>query len=171
MDEKKNAVKKPTSEAVVEGKAKTRSTKTATKAGVKKPRAAARRTLRTAAKAPERGALKLLITVVNRPKVEFYMDLLQTFEVNMQMVASARGTASSDILQMMGIEESEKAVIFSIIRADRAAAALAALEKRFATIKRGKGIAYTVPMSGMIGVSAYRFLCNNRQGVQGVETT
>lgn len=161
MEENKRPVKKPTSKAAAH----------TAKAGERKPRAVARRTLRTAAKAPERGALKLLITVVNRPKVEFYMDLLQTFEVNMQFVASARGTASSEILQMMGIEESEKAVIFSIIRADRAAAALSALDHRFATIKRGKGIAYTVPMSGMIGVSMYRFLCNNRQGVQGGETT
>ena len=107
--------------------------------------------------------LKLLITVVNREKVEFYMDLLQSFEVNMQFSVSARGTASSDILHMMGLEESAKGVIFSIIREDKAVEALQALEMRFATIKRGKGIAYTVPLSGMIGVSLYQFFCNNRR--------
>lgn len=110
--------------------------------------------------------LKLLITVVNREKVEFYTDLLQTFDVNMQMSFSARGTASSDILQLMGLEESEKSVIFSIIREDKATEALRALEQRFATIKRGKGIAYTVPLSGMIGVSLYQFFCNNRKAVR-----
>ncbi len=107
--------------------------------------------------------LKLLITVVNREKVEFYTDLIQSFDVNMQMSFSARGTASSDILQLMGLEESGKSVIFSIIREDKAAEALNALEQRFATIKRGKGIAYTVPLSGMIGVSLYQFFCNNRR--------
>lgn len=106
--------------------------------------------------------LKLLITVVNREKVEFYIDLLQSFEVNMQFSTSARGTASSDILQLMGLEESGKSVIFSIIREDKAAEALRALEQRFATIKRGKGVAYTVPLTGMIGVSLYQFFCNNR---------
>lgn len=110
--------------------------------------------------------LKLLITVVNREKVEFYTDLLQTFDVNMQMSFSARGTASSDILQLVGLEESEKSVIFSIIREDKAAEALRALEQRFATIKRGKGIAYTVPLSGMIGASLYQFFCNNRKAVR-----
>ena len=116
----------------------------------------------SAMQAPQK--LKLLITIVNREKAEFYSDLLQTFEVNMQFRAAARGTAGSDILQMMGLAESEKAVIFSVIREDRVKGALEALAKRFSTIKGGKGIAYTVPFSGMIGVSLYQFFCNNRKG-------
>ena len=110
--------------------------------------------------------LKLLITIVNREKADFYMDLLQSFEVNMQFCALGRGTAGSDLLHVMGLEDSGKAVIFSIIREDRAEAALAALAERFQTIKKGKGIAYTVPMSGMIGVSLYSFFCNNRKAVR-----
>ena len=111
--------------------------------------------------APQR--LKLLITIVNREKADFYMDLIQNFEVNMQFCSAARGTAGSDILKMMGLAETEKTVIFSVIREERVKAALEALATRFATIKGGKGIAYTVPMSGMIGVSLYQFFCNNRR--------
>ncbi len=114
-----------------------------------------------AMEAPQK--LKLLITIVNREKADSYMDLLQTFEVNMQFRTAASGTASSDVLQMMGLAESEKAVIFSVIREDRVKKALEALSHRFSTVKGGKGIAYTVPVSGMIGVSLYRFLCNNRR--------
>ena len=116
-----------------------------------------------AMQAPQK--LKLLITIVNREKADFYTDLIQSFDVNMQFRAAARGTASSEILQMMGLAENEKAVIFSVIREDRVQAALEALETRFATIKNGKGIAYTVPMSGMIGVLAYHFFADNRQAV------
>jgi hypothetical protein len=43
---------------------------------------------------------------------------------------------------------------------DNAPAALKALEEKFRTIKNGKGIAYTVPMTGTIGVAIYRFLAN-----------
>ena len=110
--------------------------------------------------------LKLLVTVVNREKAEFYTDLLQAFEVNMQISALARGTAGSEILHLMGLEESAKSVIFSIIREDKAPEALRVLEEKFSTIKRGKGIAYTVPLSGMIGVSLYQFFCNNRRAVK-----
>ena len=130
----------------------------------KKPESQAPKTQETGHMQAPR-ALKLLITVVNREKVEFYTDLLQSFEVNMQFSASARGTASSEILNLMGLEESAKSVIFSIIREDKAAEALRVLEEKFVTIKRGKGIAYTVPLSGMIGVSLYQFFCNNRRAV------
>ena len=37
--------------------------------------------------------LKLLVTVVNRNKSEFYMDLLSGFEVNFQTSVLGQGTA------------------------------------------------------------------------------
>ena len=114
-------------------------------------------------------ALKLLITVVDRKKTEYYTDLIQSFDVNMQFDTVARGTASSDILHLMGLEEREKRVIFSLVRADMAPKVLKTLEGKFATIKNGKGIAMTVPLTGVIGVSIYQFLCNNRKGLEREE--
>ena len=108
--------------------------------------------------------LKLLITVVNRAKAEFYMDLIQSFDVNMQFCSTARGTATSDIRALMGLEDSEKRVIFSVVREDKAPLILKTLDEKFATIKNAKGIAMTVPLTGMIGVALYQFLANNRKG-------
>ncbi len=104
--------------------------------------------------------LSLLVTVVNRAKAEFYMDLLQSFEVNFQTAMAAHGTASAETLRYLGLTESDKTVIFSVIREDMATRALATLEEKFKTIKNGKGIAYTVPMTGTIGVAIYQFLSN-----------
>ncbi len=104
--------------------------------------------------------LKLLITIVNRKKTEFYADFLQGFEVNMQLTLNASGTASAETLSMLGIPDSDKGVIISVIKEENTKAALAALEEKFKTIKNGKGIAYTVPMTGTIGVAIYQFLAN-----------
>lgn len=104
--------------------------------------------------------LKLLVTVVNRDKSEFYMDFIQSFEVNFQTAMAAHGTASQETLRLLGLGASDKTVIFSIIREDMCDKALAALEQKFKTIKNGKGIAYTIPMTGTIGVAIYRFLSN-----------
>ena len=104
--------------------------------------------------------LKLLVTVVNRDKAEFYIDVIQSFEVNFQTAMAAHGTASKETLRLLGLGESDKTVIFSVIREDMADKALAELEQKFSTIKNGKGIAYTVPMTGTIGVAIYRFLSN-----------
>lgn len=121
----------------------------------------------SAKKLTELNKLELLITVVNRTKAEFYMDLLQSFEVNMQLSMRAHGTANEQILKLLGVEEVPKAVIFSVIKEDKVPEALAALENRFNTIKDGKGIAYTVPMSSVIGVAIYGFLSNNTKTVKG----
>ena len=107
--------------------------------------------------------LKLLITVVDKNKAEFYMDYLQEFEINMQMSMRARGTADSDLLHYLGLEDNEKRVLFSLVREDMAPAAMRGLEEKSATVRDGKGIAYTVPLSSVAGAAIYQFLTNNRQ--------
>ena len=102
--------------------------------------------------------LVMLVTVVNRQKAEYYLDLLQDFNANLQLDISAFGTAP----KLLGLLEGdiEKQVIFSVIRQDVAKKALETLEEKFKTIRNGKGIAFTVPLSSMIGVAIYQFLSN-----------
>ena len=106
--------------------------------------------------------LKILVTVVNRRKTELFMDLLTEYEVNFQTSVLAQGTARSETLYMLGLEDSDKGVIFSVLREDKAPEAMRMLEEKFHTIKDGKGIAFTIPMSSVIGVAIYRFLSNHR---------
>ena len=110
--------------------------------------------------------LKLLVTVVNRNKSEFYMDFLSGFEVNFQTSVLGQGTAKSETLHLLGLEDSDKSVIFSVIREDKAEEILHALEDKFHTVRNGKGIAFTTPLSSVIGVAIYRFLSNNRTVVR-----
>lgn len=106
--------------------------------------------------------LELLITTVNRSKGEYYADLIQSFDVNMQFMAMGHGTADAKTLSMFGFTDSDKTVIFSVIQGNKLQAALDALEEKFRTIKNGKGIAYTVPLSGVIGKLIFGFLSDNR---------
>lgn len=108
--------------------------------------------------------IKLLFTIVNRQKTEFFVDVLQDFEVNMQLVLSAQGTANDHVMALLGLTDSDKSVIISVIRQDRIKDALATLEEKFNTVKGGKGIAYTVPIKSAIGVAIYRFLSNSSGG-------
>lgn len=110
--------------------------------------------------------LELLITTINRSKTEFYLDLLQSFDVNMQFVALGHGTADEKMLARFGLTDSEKTVIFSVIQENKLKDALAALDSKFRTIKNGKGVAYTVPLSSVIGTLIFGFLSNNRMAVK-----
>lgn len=106
--------------------------------------------------------LKLLITVVDRSKALFYVDLLEEFEINMQTVVFGTGTADTKMLGYLGLIESEKAVILSAVREDNVKAVLETLEEKFEKVKNGKGIAFTVSMKSVIGVSVYSFLSNQQ---------
>ena len=106
--------------------------------------------------------LKILITIVDRSKTLFYVDLLEQFEVNVQMVLYGKGTANSQMRALLGIVETEKSVIVSYIREDRVKEALETLDEKFHKVKNGKGIAFTVSLDSMIGVSMYQLLSNDR---------
>ncbi|MBQ3720476.1 MAG: hypothetical protein II850_05720 [Fibrobacter sp.] len=110
--------------------------------------------------------LKILVTMVNRAKADFYMDHIQSFGVNMQMVFYGRGTASQEVLTAIGLVDSERAVILSVIGEDKLKAALESIEEKFNTIAGGKGIACTIPMTSIIGKSIFNFLSDNRKAVR-----
>ena len=105
--------------------------------------------------------LKLLFTIVDRPKAEFYLDVLSQYEVNCQIVAGGLGTATSEMVDLLGLNP-HKAVLVSVIREDLVDTIMKVLEEKFRTIRNGKGVAFAVPMSSVIGVNMYRFLSNNR---------
>ena len=107
--------------------------------------------------------LKLLFTVVDRPKAEFYLDVLSQFDVNFQMVVGGLGTANSELVELLGLEP-HKAVILSVMLENRVEEAMNCLEEKFTTIRNGRGIAFAVPLSSVIGVNLYQFLSDNRMG-------
>ncbi len=107
--------------------------------------------------------LKLLVTVVDRRKGEFYLDVISQFDVNCQLVMGGLGTAASEVVELLGLE-SHKAVILSVVREDMVDTVMNCLEDKFATIRNGKGISFAVPLSSVIGVNLYQFLSDNRMG-------
>ena len=109
--------------------------------------------------------LKLLITIVAR-KAEYYTDLIQSFDVNMQMVLLAEGTANAKMLGLLGLLDSEKVVILSVIQENKIPDAMNTLEHKFQTIRDGKGVACTIPLTSVIGTLIYGFLSNNRMTVK-----
>jgi len=110
--------------------------------------------------------LELLVAVVNRNKAEYYVDLIQSFEVNMQIIAHATGTADEKMLSLLGLSDTEKAAIFGIIQQEKIPSAMRVIEEKFKTIKGGNGIAFTIPLTSIIGKLIFGFLSNNKMTVQ-----
>ena len=110
--------------------------------------------------------LEMMVTVVSRNKAEYYVDLIQSFDVNMQIITHGHGTANEKMLSLLGLTDTKKAIIFSIIQQDKIPRAMSVLEEKFQTIKDGKGIAFTIPLTSVIGKLIFGFLSNNRMSVQ-----
>ena len=106
--------------------------------------------------------LKLLFTVVDRSKGEFYLDVISQFDVNCQLAVGGLGTATSELVELLGLEP-HKAVILSVVREDLVDTIMNTLEDKFATIRNGKGVSFAVPLSSVIGVNLYRFLSDRRE--------
>ena len=108
--------------------------------------------------------LVMIVTIVNRAKADYYLDFIQSFEVNMQTALAAHGTERN-----VGSAYAEKAVLFGMTREDKVKEILEGLQEKFDTIKNGAGIAFTVPLTSLIGISTYGFLSNlrNQPGIGG----
>ena len=101
----------------------------------------------------------LLITIIRKSKVDFYLDLLSGFYANLQWVCIGNGTTKSNIFKD---EIGTKGIIFSVLTEDNAKKALATLKSKFDILKDGKGVAFMVPIDSVMGVTLFNFLSNNK---------
>ena len=109
--------------------------------------------------------LKILVSIIERKKVDFYLSALEGYEVNMQTVLYAHGTAPTDIQHLLGLTGTDKAVILSVVREDKVKTILNAYEDKYFKTKNGKGVAFTIPMKSLIGVQLYNFSANIKGGL------
>ena len=109
--------------------------------------------------------LVLLVTIVPHDKEGFFVDYLQTLGSNLQMTASGRGTATKEVLEYLGLDNNEKAVIFSVIREEKVERFLSGLEDKFTAIRNSKGIAAAIPFSSVIGKLSFGFLSGDSRVV------
>lgn len=107
--------------------------------------------------------LKIVITIVNRGKGEFFLDQMETMGINMQVSLEGEGTAHHNIAHFWGLAHNDKDVIISFVPEDKIKKVLKRLDEKFETVRNGNGVAFVIPVSSIIGVSLYQFLMDNRK--------
>lgn len=107
---------------------------------------------------------KLLVTVVDHRKEDFFIDYIQENGANLQLTMRGEGTAKTEMLRMLGLTDSEKTVLLSVISEDHVRALCDGLAEKFKTVKNGQGIAFTIPLSSVVGALVYRFLSDQKTG-------
>jgi nitrogen regulatory protein PII len=102
-----------------------------------------------AARKAEIPTLKLIFFIVDWNRVKVISSVLEEEKVRFHFITKAKGTASSEILDLLGIGASDKAVIICLEQAVMAPILLKEAHKKLKFNSPGAGIAFMAPLSGI----------------------
>lgn len=84
--------------------------------------------------------------------------LMQNLGSSMQFTNIGRGTASKEILNILGVPDDTKAVVQALVTEDKLEDIQRELTIFFAANKKNRGIGYAIPFSSVEGVRIYKYL-------------
>ena len=99
--------------------------------------------------------IKLLISIVARGKGSAVSKTAHKLGAMSSAVMLGRGTAASEILDILGIGGTEKDVVICTVYADDAHRILTALADKMHFEKPGSGIAFTLPIQSVGGMEMF----------------
>ena len=97
---------------------------------------------------------KLLISVLNPDDDEKMAQILNEYSVSLNYAFAGTGTARSNVLDYLGIDILEKSVMFSLIPECDEDLILGQIQKKMALYLVGRGISFTLPLSGISEIVA-----------------
>ena len=107
--------------------------------------------------------LYLMTTIINRNLAKKFLKLYDEEGLQVMLFTLGSGTASGDVLDYLGLEATEKAVIFTVLEENRWKATKKDLQKKFQIDAPGGGIAFIVPLSSIGGKKTLQFLTANQE--------
>lgn len=93
--------------------------------------------------------IKLMITIVDRGQGEKIAEICKGEHIHFHFICLGRGTASSEILDYFGLGETDKDVLISLVPDYKVSALITTISEKMHLKKPGKGIAFTLPISGI----------------------
>jgi len=98
---------------------------------------------------PSRPDLKVIFFIVDWHRANIISNVCVEEKVRFHFTCKGRGTANSDILDLLGIGASDKAVVICLEQAVGVPVLLKEVGKKFRLNSPGAGIAFTVPLSAI----------------------
>ncbi len=117
------------------------------------------------------GEIYLMTTIADRNNGKKYLDLYKQEQINVMYITMGQGTARGDILDYLGLESSEKVVIYSFLEMDKWKTVKKDLQKKIQIDAPGEGIAYLVPLSSIGGKRTLQFLLEKQELPEREEST
>lgn len=117
------------------------------------------------------GKLYLMTTIVDRKVGKKYLELYKSNEQHIMFTSLGEGTASSDMLDYLGLDKAEKLVVFSVQEEDDWLRIKKQLQQKLKIDAPGGGIAFIIPLSSIGGKKALQFLLEKQDYQKEEEST
>ena len=112
-----------------------------------------------------------MTTIVDRKVAKKYSELYKENEQHVMFVTLGSGTAANEILDYLGLENTEKAVIFSVQEESAWQKIKRQLQQKLKIDAPGGGIAFTIPLSSVGGKKTLQFLLEGQDYQKEEEST
>lgn len=109
------------------------------------------------------GKLCLMTTIIDRNKGKKYLNFYKEESIQVMFITLGKGTASGAVLDYLGLEATEKAVIFTVLEESKWAETKKDLQKKLQIDAPGEGIAFIVPLSSIGGKKTLQFLTASQE--------
>lgn len=113
------------------------------------------------------GGAVLMITITDRSRGEAFANWYQSQGIPLVLTALGHGTATTEVLDYLGLEATEKAVLFCV--AARSPRLVRRAAKDLWLDVPGRGVLMTVPISSIGGVSAKDYLLQGQEAEEIME--
>lgn len=107
--------------------------------------------------------LSLIVTIVKKSLSEKFIDFFKEFGSSTVLSAAGRGTATSAILDYLGLDKSEKNILLTVVKKDVSKKILRELVYTMNINVPGAGIGMSIPLNSICAQSAIAFLEHKAQ--------
>ena len=113
----------------------------------------------------------IMTTIIDRKNSKKYLDLYKKDKLEVMYITLGEGTARGDILDYLGLEASEKMVIFNFVQQHDWMLTKKNLQRKLQIDAPGEGIAFLVPLSSIGGKRTLQFLLDRQELPESEEST
>lgn len=113
----------------------------------------------------------IMTTIIDRKNSKKYIDLYKKDKLEVMYITLGEGTARGDILDYLGLEASEKMVIFNFVQQHDWLLTKKNLQRKLQIDAPGEGIAFLVPLSSIGGKRTLQFLLDRQELPESEEST
>ncbi len=104
--------------------------------------------------------LLVFVTIVNQGQANSILKLMEKCGSSAQFVQTGEGTARQELRNILGIEDNNKEIVFSLVSEDKIPDIKIFLDIYFSTKTKNAGIGFSIPLSSIIGIKVYQFLAD-----------